>query len=647
MNKKYLNAAVAVLLALGINACSSGGSESVGISQEENRSIQAVNKITEINETLNTQLTEAKKALSYIQSALAEAKAAPSGEAAETVRDKTLTALDALNKALKEAAYYSTGSNSVESYLTNASKASPDAQKNINSALDVISQIRAVFEQASDAQKALNTEVDAVKERERLAKTEAEKIAAHQQKMSNLENSVNVQLSTIEQALENVQTLLAKAEKALTSKEASIYSTEAKTSVDNAKAVLEQANNLIKQADESNEKIANLMNSANDALKLVESASDKITEIASALFAKEENITKDETEKVMKANAQAASAKNNARSQLTIAEAASQVISTSSNQISSETASKNAQANLATLKNEMEKLQAATGAAKKSVTEAKSIANISSTAGVDVKEAKLALQKAEQLLETATNSLTNANSKVEQLVAREKASTTKYSYERADSVVQDYMDSVKRDVLFDSNELKATNAPANCANSLGSTCHKDKARGTVVVNYNSQSYAKYAVLREKIDAEGATPANAFIVLAKESDLTKDKSVIKEDVTYTGKASYSRQNMPAVVTRDFTMTVNNDKVTGSVYQTTQTPKGPKTTEYVALKEGSIAVNNGVVGFSGKADFNGITKGVEGSYNGFFVGQDAKEVIGTFESDATEKAKSIQGAFAGSK
>ena len=59
MNKKYLNAAVAVLLALGINACSSGGSESVGISQEENRSIQAVNKITEINETLNTQLTEA------------------------------------------------------------------------------------------------------------------------------------------------------------------------------------------------------------------------------------------------------------------------------------------------------------------------------------------------------------------------------------------------------------------------------------------------------------------------------------------------------------------------------------------------------------------------------------------------------------
>ena len=76
MNKKYLNAAVAVLLALGINACSSGGSESVGISQEENRSIQAVNKITEINETPNTQLTEAKKALSYIQSALAKAKAA-------------------------------------------------------------------------------------------------------------------------------------------------------------------------------------------------------------------------------------------------------------------------------------------------------------------------------------------------------------------------------------------------------------------------------------------------------------------------------------------------------------------------------------------------------------------------------------------
>lgn len=89
MNKKYVNAAVAVLLALGINACSSGGSDSVGISVEENSSLQDAKKIVEINTLLNEQLTASQQALSEIQAALAEAKSAQTKQAAEEALNKT------------------------------------------------------------------------------------------------------------------------------------------------------------------------------------------------------------------------------------------------------------------------------------------------------------------------------------------------------------------------------------------------------------------------------------------------------------------------------------------------------------------------------------------------------------------------------
>lgn len=652
MNKKYVNAAVAVLLALGVNACSSGGSDSVGISVEENSSIAAAKRIVEINTLLNEQLTASQQALSDIQAALAEAKSAQTKQAAEAALNKTSSALTTLNTASSNAIYYAVGNSAVESYLTSASKTSADAQKNVDSALALISQIRAVFAQAAEAQNALNAEVTAAAERERLAKeaaqeaTEAaEKAAAHQQKMTNLENEVNAQLAQIQAQLNNITALLQQAEQASTSQEAAGYATQARTALNNATSALEQAKKAEAQAGESNEKVANALNSAQAAVQQIQTAANRTNTISAELLAKEENIAKEEAERVMQANSQAVAARDNARSQLNVAETASARLLEASTQINQATSSKNAQPNLATLQSERDRLNAAIASARTSAAQAKEVAAVSNTANMASQEADAALQQMEQLAANANAAFTNSTSRVNSLVTQEKASTTAYSYGRTDSIVQDYMDSAKRDALFDSNQLAITNAPASCANSSGSTCHRDVARGSVVVNYN-QSYSKYAVLRETIDSNGNTPANAFMVLAKEGNLTKDKALVT-DATYTGKASYSRQNMPNVLTRDFTMTVKNDTVTGSVYQTVSVRGTPRTTEYVALKEGAIAVENGVVAFGGKADFNGITKGEEGSYKGFFVGPNAQEVIGTFESGTVEKAKSIQGAFAGSK
>ncbi|WGE48889.1 transferrin-binding protein-like solute binding protein [Actinobacillus equuli subsp. haemolyticus] len=234
----------------------------------------------------------------------------------------------------------------------------------------------------------------------------------------------------------------------------------------------------------------------------------------------------------------------------------------------------------------------------------------------------------------------------EKKIAINKALTTAVSYNNVNSIVHDYSNGEAREALLAKLQKQGSNAPASCTNAKASTCHKEVARGSVVVNYN-QAYSSYAVIRETYDNENPQPNNAFIVLAKESDLTTDRAAVV-NATYTGKASYSAKNVPAVMTRDFTLKVENDKVSGSVFQKTVNLKGvEKVTENVALNEGKISVENGVVGFSGSAKFGAIASNAEGSYKGVFVGKNAEEVIGTFETNSTEKASSAQGAFAGKK
>ncbi|MDG4951762.1 transferrin-binding protein-like solute binding protein [Actinobacillus equuli] len=234
----------------------------------------------------------------------------------------------------------------------------------------------------------------------------------------------------------------------------------------------------------------------------------------------------------------------------------------------------------------------------------------------------------------------------EKKIAINKALTTAVSYNNVNSIVHDYSNSEAREALLAKLKQQGSNAPAACSNTKNSTCHKEVARGSVVVNYN-QAYSSYAVIRETYNNENPQPNNAFIVLAKESDLTTDRAAVV-NATYTGKASYSAKNVPAVMTRDFILKVENDKVSGSVFQKTVNLKGvEKVTENVALNEGKISVENGVVGFSGSAKFGAIASNAEGTYKGVFVGKNAEEVIGTFETNSTEKASSAQGAFAGKK
>lgn len=683
MNKKCVNAAVAVLLALGINACSSGGSDSVGISVEENSSLQDAKRIVEINTLLNEQLTASQQALSEIQAVLAEAKSAQTKQAAEAALNKTKSALETLNKATKNAAYYSAGSNSVESYLTSASKTSVDAQKNVNSALEVISQIRAVFVQAAEAQNALNTEVTAAAERERLAKEAAreaaEKAAAQQQKMTNLENEVNAQLAQIQTQLDNINALLQQAEQAATSQEAAGYATQARTALNNATSALEQAKKAETQAGETNEKITNVLNSAQVAVQQIQTAANRTNTISADLLIKEENIAKEEAERVMQANSQAVAARDNTLSQLNAAETASARLLDASTQINQATSSKNAQSNLATLQSERDRLNAAIVSARTSAAQAKEVAAVSNTANTASQEADAALQQIEQLAANANAALTNSTNRVNSLVTQEKSSTTAYSYGRTDSIVQDYMDSAKRDALL--NEIKTSKAlqaggtscaagtataPKECfagAKAKDGTIIEGKARGTVLGSY-AQAYSGYAVIREEYNTlanKNPGDANAYIAIADSSQLVSDKTLVT-DATYNGTASYTTGGTALITTDLLTMNVADNKISGYVYRTTSLRGKDVTRTYMQFKDSNIDVKQGIVGFDGEAVINTAPKQVEGvlpttesiqngkevqgTYQGVFAGPNAKEVVGTFETKAGVE-RSVRGAFAGSK
>ncbi|WGE55254.1 transferrin-binding protein-like solute binding protein [Actinobacillus equuli subsp. equuli] len=303
-------------------------------------------------------------------------------------------------------------------------------------------------------------------------------------------------------------------------------------------------------------------------------------------------------------------------------------------------------------KNAASRVSSASAQLSTAVDEANNVMNIANQANSVLLEATNTFNQIQSVLADLTQKeVAKAEEQTKKIaqekqIATNKAITTAISYNNLDSIVHDYGNSEAREALLAKLKQQGSNAPAACSNTKNSTCHKEVARGSVVVNYN-QAYSSYAVIRETYNNENPQPNNAFIVLAKESDLTTDRAAVV-NATYTGKASYSAKNVPAVMTRDFTLKVENDKVSGSVFQKTVNLKGvEKVTENVALNEGKISVENGVVGFSGSAKFGAIASNAEGSYKGVFVGKNAEEVIGTFETNSTEKASSAQGAFAGKK
>ena len=251
--------------------------------------------------------------------------------------------------------------------------------------------------------------------------------------------------------------------------------------------------------------------------------------------------------------------------------------------------------------------------------------------------------------------------------------TTAYSAARTDSVAQDYKTFEKRAALL--AEIKgqqkntekdgtscatgSSKSPADCF--AGSNGVEGKSKGTLLAYYG-QAYSGYAVIREEYSnlrpTENTGDANAYLALADENNLTKDKAAVT-NATYNGRASYSKDGNAVVFSDKVQMTVKDDQISGYVYRN-KTVRGKEITEtYAEFQQGQINAENGRVTFNGNALINmspgqnegstpmaakNIDKNQAGHYQGTFVGAQAQEMVGTFE---TTEDNSVRGAFAASK
>lgn len=640
MHKHIVNTAITVLISLGITACSSGGKASQpGISVEENTQKIAVTKIEDYKTAAQTQLATAQQALTDAKLALAESQSAITSVVAVKAKEKITEALTTTKKALDDV---TSSAISAASYVPKASVISTTAANDSEAIVDIQVQVERIYQEINEMVTQAENAVSVVKEKERIEKAMAEEAA----RLAVIENAVNVQLSIAQAQLNIAESALVTAQNATSSAAAQIAAVEAQTAANKALVAANEATKQANVAGESAIAIIRFAEQARVAADKAQAAAVSAKDIVAKLLVQEEKVAEEEALKISQARNAAMVARKAAETQLVTAKTISEKLTKAATAVSSATSAKALQVTVGMIESELASLKAVESLAQEAVEKAKTAASVSTLVTEDVVATQAIADSIAGLVSQAESQLITSKNTLNIRITREKEITTSAAYVREDSIVQDYLDKAKREELLSTVQKSGSNAPATCANSKSSTCHKDVERGTTVVNYN-QAYSSYAVLREVYDSEGETPANAFIVLAKESDLTSDREAVT-NATYTGKASYSRSNGPAVVTRDFTLNVVGDTVSGSVYQTTVNAKGvSKTTEYVGLKDGSISVNNGVVGFNGVADFNQFKNGLEGTYKGVFVGSKAEEVIGTFETNSTEKASSIQGAFAGQK
>lgn len=189
-------------------------------------------------------------------------------------------------------------------------------------------------------------------------------------------------------------------------------------------------------------------------------------------------------------------------------------------------------------------------------------------------------------------------------------------------------------------------------NAKSNTYAASVKQGTLMAAVN-KSYLGYAIVREAYAAnDRSTPANSYIysVNTPTTDINKVTNIT---ATYKGMATYTAKNATTVIKLDrenaFTLTLNDSKVSGEI-RNAPGPKTPNGQLVIALNSADVAVQNGVVGFNGTATFVEQfvgTGAAEGTYKGTFGGQNAEEVVGTFESNTSTKDAGIQGAFIGTK
>lgn len=181
----------------------------------------------------------------------------------------------------------------------------------------------------------------------------------------------------------------------------------------------------------------------------------------------------------------------------------------------------------------------------------------------------------------------------------------------------------------------------------GTACSTRNVKTGDVVKAYRTSYANYAVVREAYAEDRKTPTNSYI--ATVITPTTDKNAVV-NATYKGQASWSSSNRHNIRTvAGLTLTVANNKISGEVKQDTPTGSGQYPT-LITFGSGDIAVTqNGAVGFNGIATFSARAFGTEqvGTYQGYFAGESAQEVIGTFQSNEQTADAAAQGAFSATR
>lgn len=332
-----------------------------------------------------------------------------------------------------------------------------------------------------------------------------------------------------------------------------------------------------------------------------------------------------------------------------------QVSQSSTNAVNSEALStlqaelKSAQDNVATL----------TSSLSEATSKLQSLGTELSEANVSLTSAQNAQKTAEEALANAQITLAQAQMEAVQLgvkianqnraIAKAVSNETQNVIVRANSATSYHLANNTSEIYkaLSSAEnyaelvQKAKNAEdfyASCATSTNKEvvsygCHKGIETGTVLKSYK-MSYAGYGALRENYETnnEVGQPLNSFFTYVDVP--TTDKSKVSGN--YSGSASLSRNNTLAMNTYNVDLAVADEVIAGTV-----TNNGK---EFLKFNEAQIVSDGASVTFAGQMLATNWDN-AEGVWQGQFAGENAEQVVGTFETLNQDKSSGtvIQGAF----
>ncbi|WP_439327716.1 hypothetical protein [Lonepinella sp. BR2357] len=442
---------------------------------------------------------------------------------------------------------------------------------------------------------------------------------------------------------------------------------------------------------------------AEEALAVAQDTASKAASLAQSDLDKANADLKAALEDVKKAEEalanQNSSSEELVNAQKALASAEKELLAAQTELTSTKLALTNAQTAQTEAEKAAQKAKIAQEAAEKEAADAKTA---QANAEQDAKDAKTAQANAEQDAKDAKTAQAEAETKVadaETKAAEADAKVAKAEQKVADVVTEQvktvsttgayanqYANSADKNKAFfeaklcqDSGTVCGRLYPYTSNTGVTTQASETKGAGTgsvlavvtgpdtnTLMGSQQNAYSGFAIIREahNLDNPTATPVNSYVTYVETP--TTDKAQVV-NATYRGVAHYTTANKNAYtihvqpLTTDsareaetgLTLIVNDGVVTGKIDTSTTVANAAKR-NLVTLNEATVYSGNGIVGFSGDATFNGTNLGLEntatnisGTYSGQFAGTDAKEVVGVFSTDSTEKSTSVQGAFAGQR